>query len=132
MPEQGTSGEPPERRYDETQMPENPPNAVLRPRARRAAVGTFLGGIILLFLIVGAALLFWKATDRSGGQADEREDPAAVGTMGRPQSTTLPGGFDPGPNHADTKSEMEYRGVDEAPQGPLPALTSEESEKKDK
>ena len=101
--------------YDETVAPENPPSAVVRPAARSAVLVTFLGGIVLLFLIVGAALLFWTLTDRAGSTADERGEPAAVGTTG---DDAEPGGFDPAPQHGDTESELEFRGVNEEPQRP--------------
>lgn len=109
MPQRDTDGGP-DRHLDETVDPNNPPNAVTRPAARTAALVTFLGGIVLVFLLVGAMLLFWKATDRPGTRAGEREDPAAVGTTGEPRETETPGGFDPAPTPNSTEDELEYRG----------------------
>lgn len=65
---------------DDLSRPGNPPEVVLRPGVRKAVLMTFLGGIILLFLLIGAALLYWVATDRPG--EIEGDEPAAVGTSG--------------------------------------------------
>lgn len=116
--------------YDETTDPQNPPNAVVRPQARTAALVTFLGGIILFFVLFGAGLLFWTVTDRMSD--DELREPSAVGTSGEPRSDTAPGGFDPAPEHGSTDSELEYRGVGEPTQGPMPGLTTDKDEDADK
>ena len=115
---------------DETSAPQNPPNSVTRPVVRTAALVTFLGGIVLVFLLVGAALLFWKATDQSTIRGDRSEDPAAVGTTGEPRSNEAPGGFNPDPSHGSTSRELEYRGVNEPTTGPTSGLTSEKKEEK--
>jgi hypothetical protein len=112
----------PEPHYEETTDPHNPPAAVVKPQARTAALVTFLGGIILFFVLFGAALLFWTITSRTSG--DELREPAAVGTSGE-RFETKPGGFDPAPEHGSTSSELEYRGVDEPTTGPMPGLTSD-------
>ena len=106
MPQQ-QGGESPERSYAETVAPENPPAAVVRPEARSAALVTFLGGIVLLFLLIGAALIFWKVTDRPGDDGG----PAPIGTMGEPRSKEAPGGFEPAPQPGSTREELEYRGA---------------------
>jgi hypothetical protein len=116
----------PEPRYNETTEPQNPPNAVVKPQARTAALVTFLGGIILFFVLFGAGLLLWTATHRPG--SDELREPSAVGTSGE----TTPGGFDPAPEHGNTRSELEYRGVDEPTQGPMPGLTSDRHDNAEK
>lgn len=113
--------------YDETTDPHNPPNAVVKPQARTAALVTFLGGIILFFVLFGAGLLFWTLTSRPSG--DELREPSAVGTGGNERFETKPGGFDPAPEHGSTTSELEYRGVDRPTQGPMPGLTSENEKK---
>jgi hypothetical protein len=94
--------------HDDLNRPGLPPDVVLRPGVRSATLMTFLGGIVLLFLLVGAALLFWVATDRVG--EIEGDEPAAVGTSGEPRSHESPGGFDPAPSHEDTREELDYRG----------------------
>ena len=116
----------PEPRYNETNEPQNPPNAVVKPQARTAALVTFLGGIILFFVLFSAALLFWTITNR---RADELREPSAVGTSG---SETTPGGFDPTPEHGSTSRELEHRGVGEPTQGPMPGLRSDKDESSQK
>ena len=115
--------ETPERRYDETVSPSNPPNAVVRPEARRTAVWTYLGILVGFFLVVGGAMLFWAG--RPGPAADDaRIDADAVGTSGErmPREST-PGGFDPAPEPGSTAAELEFRGAGETPQGPMPGLS---------
>ena len=91
---------------------DNPPNAVLRPATRAAALLTFLGGIVLVFLLVAAMLIFWRVIARPGTRADRPENPKAVGTSGtgEPRSTASPGGFDPAPRPDSTEDELEDRG----------------------
>ena len=109
MPQQGTSGNPPERDYAETVAPQNPPNAVVRPAVRRATLGTFLGGIIVVFIIAAGAFVYWTTVDfrDNAGSAD----PSAVGTSGErmPREGT-PGGFDPAPSFDKTSDELSFRG----------------------
>ena len=124
---------------DETTDPHNPPQAVVNSGARSAALVTFLGGIVLVFLLVAAVLVFWKLTDRPGtpgdrnvvGTAGERND--MTGTTGeRPRNDRTPGGFDPAPGHDNTRGELEFRGVNEPATGPNPPLTRDDAnEKKD-
>ena len=109
MPQQGTSGIPPERQYDETVAPQNPPNSVVRPAVRRATLGTFLGGIIVVFVIAAGAFVYWTAIDRVDDR--QRADPSAVGTSGeRMPREGAPGGFDPDPSFDSTRDELEFRG----------------------
>jgi hypothetical protein len=108
MPQGKIIGEPPERRYDETVMPQNPPNSVLRPAVRRSALTIYLGGIIAVFLLAAGAFLYYTVIDKRGG-ADT--DPTAVGTSGeRMPREGAPGGFDPAPSFDSTQDELEYRG----------------------
>jgi hypothetical protein len=119
---------------DETTDPHNPPEAVVNRTARSAALVTFLGGIVLVFLLVAAVLLFWKATDRPGTPGDR----SVVGTAGERNDTTgertrerTPGGFEPAPGHDNTRGELEFRGVNEPATGPNPALTGADAKQKD-
>jgi hypothetical protein len=128
MPQQGTSGEPPERRYDEAMEPQNPPNSVVNPEVRKTAVWTYLGIIVAVFAVVGVALLYWTATDQRvtpEGERSER-DPSAIGTSGErmPRENT-PGGFNPDRTPGDTRSELEFRGAGEPRQGPTPGLDAQ-------
>jgi hypothetical protein len=95
------------RDYAETSDPKNPPNSVLAPAARTATVSTFLGGIIVFFLIVAAALIYWKASNRriAPDPGDRAGEAAEVGTS-----------FDPSPTPDSTRDEIEYRGGVQGPE----------------
>ena len=99
MPQQNNpSRQPPE--YEETTAPDNPPNSVMRPAVRRAAVVTYLGGIVVLFLLFAAALAYWTVTDKriAPRDGDMPREPSAVCTSGeRTPREGAPGGFDPAP-----------------------------------
>ena len=84
--------------------PDNPPQVLLRPEARRAAVWSYLGPVIALFAIVAVALVYWG--NRGTAAPDERTDDAAIGTVGR----NSPGGGDPQPAFKSTADELKYRG----------------------
>jgi uncharacterized protein YdeI (BOF family) len=108
----------------ETEAPSNPPNAVLRPAVRRTALWTYLGILVLFFLVVGGALVYFAGTGRGlSPDGDERTDPSAVGTSGdRMPREGTPGGFDPAPHPSGTESELRNRGAGEPTQGPMPGL----------
>ena len=132
MPEQPLDRDQPEQRYDETVAPSNPPSAVLRPAARRTAVWTYLGILVLFFLVIGGALVFFAGTGRTLA-GDDRTDPSAVGTSGNPTPRDgTPGGFNPTPRPDDTRSELEFRGAGAQPQGPMPGLRGLRDESPDK
>jgi hypothetical protein len=124
MPHQDYRDDEPVRRYDETLEPQNPPNSVVRPVARRAAVRTFVGGIALFFVIATAAFLFWSASgEHTAPEGAAQTDPSAVGTSGeRTPREDTPGGFDPAGRPDDTQEEIEFRGGGEPPQGPNAGL----------
>ena len=77
---------------------------------RRTTLATFLGGIIVMFLIVAGAFVYFTASDEPGGSGNPT-DPTAVGTSGErmPREGT-PGGFDTDPSFGSTRDELEYRG----------------------
>jgi len=115
MPQQGTSGEPPERRYDETVAPENPPNSVVNSEVRRSATWSYVGGIAAVFVVVAAIFAYFAGTDTRIGPLghEDSQDATEVGTSGEHQPREgTPGGFDPTPSFSGTKSELEYRGGD--------------------
>lgn len=112
--------QPPE--YEETTDPRNPPASVVHPAARRAALSTYLGGIVALFVIVGAALVYWSLGDGGGVREVERLGGGRVGTTG-----ATPGGFDPDPNFRSTQDELRFRGAGESPpRGPMRLVRSGE------
>jgi hypothetical protein len=109
-----------DRQYDETVDPKNPPNSVLQPAARTAALTSYLGGIIVLFVIVGMALVYWNVSGRRIAQdpgdrvADEARDHAEIGTAGeRDPNLSSPGGGSADPRAGDTSDELEFRGADD-------------------
>jgi len=89
---------------DEITDPNNPPRVLLRPGARRAALWSYLGPVIALFLIVGVAMIYW--VNRGPSASDVRVDDAAVGTVGRDS----PGGGDPQATFKSPDDELKYRG----------------------
>jgi hypothetical protein len=97
---------------------------VLNPGARRLAVRAYVGTLVAVFLIAGAALLFWLPRHGQGVPGVYRSaDPTAVGTSGgRMPREGTPGGFNPEPDHESTQSEVEFRGGGEPAQGPARGL----------
>jgi hypothetical protein len=91
-------------RSEEITDPHNPPRVLLKPESRRAALWSYLGPVIALFLIVGVALVYW--VNRTPAAGDARNDGAAIGTIGRDS----PGGGDPQPPFSSTDDELKYRG----------------------
>ena len=91
-------------RSDEITDPHNPPRVLLEPESRRAALWSYLGPVIALFVIVGVALVYWLGRGPAAGNA--RTDGAAIGTVGRES----PGGGDPQPPFNSTADELKYRG----------------------
>jgi hypothetical protein len=91
-------------RSDEITDPDNPPRVLLRPKARRAALWSYLGPVIALFVIVGVALVYWV---NRGPAADAPADRGAIGTVGRDSA----GGGDPQPAFDSTVDELKHRGV---------------------
>lgn len=91
---------------DETTAPENPPNAVLNPRVRRAAVWTYLGPLVAFFVVVGIAL-FYVATRPPDRVTNEERAWNVTGTTGE----TAPGGHSPDIVPATPEKEIEERGV---------------------
>jgi hypothetical protein len=92
------------RRYEETQDPHNPPNSLLTRDTRRATVWSYFAPIVVLFVVIGVALVYWS--NRAGARIpDPGRDQAAVGTVGSEQ-----GGFDPAPKPGSASAEVERRG----------------------
>ena len=66
---------------------------------------SYLGPVIVLFAVVGVALIYW--VNRGPVTLDERGEPDAIGTAG----TATPGGSNPDPDFRSTREELEYRGT---------------------
>lgn len=85
--------------------PGNPPEALLRPEARRAALTSYLGGVIALFAVVGVALIYWASRGPVPNAGADRD---AVGTVG----LQLPGGGNPERSVGSPDDEIKSRGTD--------------------
>ena len=93
-------------RYDATSNPKNPPNSVLGPRVRSAALHLFIGSLVAFFLLVGVALLFWTVANPRPAATQQRE---SVGGPSGYYSTE--GGHNPDPRPGNTQDELKFRGA---------------------
>jgi hypothetical protein len=107
MAEQGNDEGTP-RRYEETTEPQNPPNSVLSKDARRATVLSYFVPIVVLFVVVGIALVYWS-NQPEHSQTQDR-DRSEIGTVGRTD-----GGNQPETRPDTVRDEIQYRGNDLAP-----------------
>jgi len=103
--------------YEETMAPQNPPNSMVRPSARRGWLASSMGTLLLIFAVV-AAVFGWVIVQRSLGEGPlHRSDPRSIGTAGtedpRIRDDKSPGGFDPAPRPDSTRQELKSRGSDE-------------------
>lgn len=97
--------------YDETKAPQNPPNAVAGPGARREAFWSSFGTLIAVFAIVVGVFVFMLTRHRGPDPRAPLTNPAAVGTSGEQQTRVdSPGGFNPTPHPDSTKDELKQRG----------------------
>jgi len=97
--------------YEETRDPKNPPNSVLGPRARSAALRWFLGSLVVFFLLVGVALVFWSAANPRPAAREERENVVGSGYF------STEGGHDPIRRPRSTRDELRFRGELTPPNG---------------
>jgi len=95
------------RRDAETTDPRNPPNSVLSKDARRAAVMSYFVPIVVLFIVIGGALVYWSTRSPEAPKEGQRTE---VGTIGRTD-----GGFDPKPAPNSTSDEIKFRAGDLTP-----------------
>jgi len=102
--------------YDETRRPENPPNSLLTKAARRGALYSSLGPVVVLVVVMAIGLAYWNARRPSPPERPDRD--SAVGTSGE----TTPGGAVPQPRPDSTAAELKYRGGTDPAQGPTPPL----------
>ena len=98
--------------YDPTRDPKHGPNSVLAPRARSAALRWFVGSLVVFFLLIGVALVFWNAANPRPSVEEERE--AVVGTSGY---YSTEGGHDPIRRPRSTRDELKFRGELTPPSG---------------
>ena len=97
--------------YDQTPDPKHLPNSVLAPRARSAALRWFVGSLVVFFLLIGVALVFWNAANPRPSVEEEGE--AVVGTSGY----STEGGHDPVRRPRNTRDELKFRGELTPPNG---------------
>lgn len=109
--------------YEETTAPQNPPNSMVNPTARTAWWGSSVGILAIVFMIVVAGFA-WVLVQRGLGKGGRTPDSETIGTSGAVRDT--PGGFDPAPEHRSTRDELEFRGVGDKPQGPMPGLNADD------
>jgi hypothetical protein len=91
---------------DEDLTPQDPPDSMLHHRARRAVVMSYFVPIVVLFAVIGVALVFWSNRPDHSGVTERSE----IGTVGRSD-----GGFNPAPRPDDPRAEIRYRGDDLSP-----------------
>jgi hypothetical protein len=90
--------------------PQNPPEAVVNPRVRRAALWTYLPPLVIFFVGVAMLLFYWR--DSQPVQVREAAQPRAEGTSGReadPPRVDSPGGHNPDRVPANARAEIDQR-----------------------
>ena len=92
-------------RYRDSYDPKNPPQSVTHPRARNAALLGFVGSLIVFFVLVGVALVFWTVAHPRPAARDAQE--RVVGTSGY---YSTEGGHDPVRRPGNTRDELKFRG----------------------
>jgi hypothetical protein len=108
--------------YRETRAPQNPPNSIVNRAARTTWWGSSVGIVAIVFLIVAAGF-FWVLVERQLGRGCRTPDSETIGTSGRQGIRgDRPGGFDPVPRPDSTRDELEFRGLGEPAQGPMPGV----------
>ena len=120
MPERYSDDGTTERR--ETEHPDNPPNSVVERELRKTpafvvpGLWYYLGPFALFVLVVGF-VVFMRPGERT-------PDTAPVGTAGETAEGREDGGGLPDRQPDDTRDELEFRGSDSPPQGPMPPLVA--------
>ena len=109
--------------YEETTAPQNPPNSMVNPTARTAWWSSSVG-ILAIVLVIVVAGFGWVVIQRELGKGGRTPDSETIGTSGAVRDDRA-GGFDPTPELRSTRDELEFRGVSERPQGPMPGLNAD-------
>jgi hypothetical protein len=93
-------------RYDDTDNPKNPPQAMLHPQARSSSLLGLLASVVVLFALISLALIFWTVS---------HPRPAAREGMARGVGTSgyywMEGGHDPARPPRSTRDELKFRGA---------------------
>lgn len=115
--------------YDDTLKRTNPPGALVSRSTRNLVFWSYLGPIIVLFVVIAAGFGYWVWRNASATNPSNQRT-YAVGTTGTQgdygytgdyRAGSGPGGYDPqrvvgAPNH--TTNELHRRGADGWSQGP--------------
>ena len=112
--------------YEETTAPQNPPNSMVRPRARSSWLASSLGTLLIVFFVC-AAIFAWVFVRRElGKDAGNSPDPQTIGTSGQKLHEESPGGFNPTPERNNTRDELKFRGAQAPDKERGSGLTSKE------
>jgi hypothetical protein len=93
-------------RYEDTTDPKNPPNSIMHPRrpVRSVALYLTLALLLVVFVVIGVAAIFWLAAHPAPtSAADNRRVPVGSGYY-------TEGGHNPDPRPSNTRDELKYRG----------------------
>jgi hypothetical protein len=104
----------PYRRDPDPDAPQNPPNSVANRDVRKTALRTYLGPLVVFFVVVGLALLYWATrpapVDEAALGAEDDAAEVAQGTSGEGiRSSDTPGGHNPQPTPRSTEQEIDNR-----------------------
>jgi hypothetical protein len=91
--------------------PQNPPNSVVNPRVRRAAFWSYLGPLLVLFVVVGGALVYWTNRPPQRELDDEQMSEARGTTGEQAPGRETPGGQNPDRRPDSAREEEKFRGV---------------------
>lgn len=105
-------------RPDASSDPQTPPGAFQQPEVGRGAILSYIGPIIVLFAIIGVALIYW--VNREPFPIRSTDERGAVGTSGE----FTQGGGEPRPPFRSTRNELETRGADTASHSGQPDLVA--------
>lgn len=97
--------DPTAKRYEDTNNPKNPPQSVTNIEVGSAVLRWFLGSLMVVFVLVGVAMLFWTAAHPRPSVREEAG--RVVGTSGY---YSTEGGHDPVRRPGSTRDELKFRG----------------------
>jgi hypothetical protein len=94
-------------RSEDTRNPKNPPQSLMHPEFRNLALWSFVGSLVVFFVLVGIAFLFWTVAHPRPAAREGMKN--VVGPSGY---YSTEGGHNPDQNFRarDTQGELEYRG----------------------
>jgi hypothetical protein len=95
-------------RYEDPNNPKNPPQSLMRPKVRNAALWALVGSLVGFFTLVGVVLLFWTVAHPRPAAREGME--RVVGPSGY---YSTEGGHDPLEYRrpANTRDELKFRGT---------------------